>query len=220
MIPREVVPVSKEKTGPRKARRRGLTVLGISALSGLLVLFANGCDHLHDDRSAAQGTHLTGRTEWSVSSIGFQPFRLTATDELRLQNAFDAGLSAYQAAENQRTLNPSVSEVLASSHPSTEAASQRNWERAIAVFKQSIYELRKSKPESVSAAARKLERTFRGHEREVNVLVLNTVTFYDSRQRNEFFFNTEDLKRDISSLHTQISPSQDPAIIRSDRMFE
>ena len=220
MIPREIIPDTKEKSGAGETRRRGFTVLGISALSGFLILFANSCDHLHDDRSATQATNLTERSERSVSSIGFKPIKLTEADELRLRNAFDAGLSAYQAAENQRTLNPSVSEVLASSHPSAEATSKRNWEKAIEVFKESIRELERSKPDSVSEAARNLERTFSGEGREVSVLILNTVTFYDARQRNDFPLNTEDLKRDISSLHTQISPSQDPAIIRSDRMFE
>jgi hypothetical protein len=202
MIPREAIPAAPEKAGADKARPVSLNVLVFSALTGILILFVSSCDHL------------------STGSIGSQPIKVTHVDEFRLKNAFDSGLAAFVAAENQRTLNPSVLEVLAASQPSIAAASQQNWEKAINVFKESIRELRKSKPDSVSAAARKLESTFPREEYQVNVLVLNTVTFYDSRQRNGLPLNTEDLKRDISSLHTQISPSLDPAIIRSDRMFE
>jgi hypothetical protein len=193
---------------------------GTSAFSGFLLLSVTSCDQLHNDKPAARRTEILKPIDRSSSSIGSHPIKVTDLDVARLQNAFDAGKNAYQAAENQRILNPTMLEVLASSHPSAASASQDNWEKSIAVFKESMRDLKRSRPDSVAAAVRNLGRTFQPEEQQVNFLILNTVTFYDSRWRSGSPPTTEELKRDFSSLHTQLSPSQDPAVIRSDRMFE
>jgi len=204
------------RTEPGNRCNRSIDLNALICLLTFSLLSTVGCNELAGVKPASGNTpsNSPGHSSAKKSS------KRTILAARRFENAFNAGIALYRAAENQRTLNPSVASVLTEDAPSAVSISQKNWEKSAEVFKEAIRDLRKSPPELTAKAG----QSFRASSGQVapaeGSSIFEAIVFYESKWRLDMEPAIEEIKRDFSSMHTGRSPREDPAVMRSDRVFE
>jgi len=146
--------------------------------------------------------------------------RAEALADKRLSISLGAGMDLYRAAENKRTLTPTVASAVTARSPSAVTLANENWERAATHFKDSLRELIKSPTTATAQAASRFRGSLQGADSQDELSVLETVEFYESKWRLGNEPSLEELRRDFFSLHTLRPPAEDPAIRQIDQAFD
>lgn len=180
--------------------------------ANLLFLYLFGCTESPFSR--------LGTPEQAASSLMRPLSRAEALADKRLSISLGAGMDLYRAAENKRTLTPTVASAVTARSPSAVTLANDNWERAATQFKDSLRELIKSPTTATAQAVSRFRGSLQGADSQDELSVLETVEFYESKWRLGNEPSLEELRRDFSSLHTLRPPAEDPAIRQIDQAFD